>query len=366
MRVHEFFKSPFALLLITFFFLGLVQVYSSSFFHAEENLGNGYFYLVRQTFFVCFGFTLAYFIYAVKTDFFVKYGWALWLFSSFAVLLTLVPGIGVKVGGASRWLPIVPGLRLEPGEFLKLGFCFWLAAIFGPQSTVGFTKLNWYSVLTITLAPFGLLLFQPDFGTFSILVLIFFAVVFALGLKMKWFFISLSLVAPVFYFLVMNVGYRRQRILAYLDPWVDAQGRGYQVIQSMVTFSRGGLLGEGLGHGQGKLFFLPEAHTDFTFAVFGEEWGLVAVVLLLGLYFLIAFLGLKLCNKIEDRFKKILVLSIVMMITLSAMINMGVSLGLLPTKGLTLPFLSYGGSSLLSLSMAFGLLIRYERQANQI
>jgi cell division protein FtsW len=160
----------------------------------------------------------------------------------------------------------------------------------------------------------------------------------------------------------MSVGYRRQRILAYLDPWIDPQGKGYQVIQSMVTFSRGGIFGEGLGYGQGKLFFLPEAHTDFTFAVFGEEWGFIGVFFLLGLYFLIPLFGLKLSNKIENLYKKILVLSLVMMMTFSSLINIGVSLGILPTKGLTLPFLSYGGSSLIMLSLAFGLLIRYERQ----
>jgi cell division protein FtsW len=133
----------------------------------------------------------------------------------------------------------------------------------------------------------------------------------------------------------------------------------------MVTFSRGGLFGEGFGYGQGKLFFLPEAHTDFTFAVFGEEWGFLGVLFLLGLYFLIPLLGLKLSNKIENRYRKILVLSLVMMITFSVLINIGVSLGLLPTKGLTLPFLSYGGSSLIMLSLAFGVLIRFERQENQ-
>jgi cell division protein FtsW len=183
---------------------------------------------------------------------------------------------------------------------------------------------------------------------------------------MKWIAILISAVLPLFYFLVMNVGYRRERILAYLDPWIDAKGRGYQVIQSMVTFSRGGFVGEGLGRGQGKLFFLPEAHTDFTFAVFGEEWGFWGVVILVGLYFLIPVYGFRLFQKLDEKFKKVLILSITIMVTFSAVINMGVSLGLLPTKGLTLPFLSYGGSSIIMLSLAFGLLIRYERQLNQL
>jgi len=312
------------------------------------------------------GISLAFFTYSIKKDIFVRYGWFLWVFAAIGVVLTLIPGIGVKVGGAARWLPIMGGLRFEPGEFLKLGFCFWLASLFDSDSTEIFSRLKWYWVVVLTMVPLGLLLRQPDFGTFAILIMIFFAVVFAMGLKVKWIIISISLVLPIFYFLVMSVGYRRERILAYLDPWLDPQGRGYQVIQSMVTFSRGGFWGEGLGQGQGKLFFLPEAHTDFTFAVFGEEWGFWGVILLVGLYFLIPVHGFKLFQKVDTKFKKVLVLSIVIMVTLSAIINMGVSLGLLPTKGLTLPFLSYGGSSMIMLSFAFGLLIRYERQANRI
>jgi len=312
------------------------------------------------------GICLAFFTYSIKKDIFVRYGWFLWVFAAIGVVLTLIPGIGVKVGGAARWLPIMGGLRFEPGEFLKLGFCFWLASLFDSDSTEIFSRLKWYWVVVLTMVPLGLLLRQPDFGTFAILIMIFFAVVFAMGLKVKWIIISISLVLPIFYFLVMSVGYRRERILAYLDPWLDPQGRGYQVIQSMVTFSRGGFWGEGLGQGQGKLFFLPEAHTDFTFAVFGEEWGFWGVILLVGLYFLIPVHGFKLFQKVDTKFKKVLVLSIVIMVTLSAIINMGVSLGLLPTKGLTLPFLSYGGSSMIMLSFAFGLLIRYERQANRI
>lgn len=363
MVARDFFKSPFFLLLLCFFCLGLVQVFSSSFITAQESLGNGYFYLARQFIFMIFGMLLAFLIYYIEDDIFIKFGWIIWLIAGVAVALTLIPGLGVKVGGATRWLPIAFGIRLEPSEFLKLGFCFWLASLFGAKSTVGFDRITWPWLSFLTLVPFLLVLQQPDFGTFAILVLLFFVVVFALGLRIKWVAISLATLVPVFYFLVMSVGYRRQRILAYLDPWIDPQGRGYQVIQSMVTFSRGGFFGEGIGRGQGKLFFLPEAHTDFTFSVFGEEWGLVGVGFLMFLYFLIPVMGLKLLNRVDTLFQKVLVLSITSMVTFSAIINMGVVLGLLPTKGLTLPFLSYGGSSIVMLSLAFGILIRYERRA---
>jgi cell division protein FtsW len=362
--LRVFFKSPFFLILLTFYCLGLIQVFSSSYFLAQETFDHGFFYFFRQAIFILLGLSLAFCVYFFKGHFFEKYGWLLWLGSCILVLLTLVPGFGVKVGGASRWLSLGGGFRVEPSEFLKLGFCFWLASLFDPQRTKGFSKIPWYGKFFLTLLPFVLLLFQPDFGSFAVLVLLFISTVFVMGLKLKWFLMTAGFVLPLFYFLVMTVEYRKQRVLSYLDPWLDPQGRGYQVIQSMATFSRGGWWGEGFGQSQGKLFFLPEAHTDFTFAIFGEEWGFLGVVGLLSLYFLIPFFGFKKIKSFPLGYPQILGFCCLMMVTLSALINMGVSLGLLPTKGLTLPFLSYGGSSLMMLSLAFGLLIRYERQSS--
>jgi cell division protein FtsW len=166
---------------------------------------------------------------------------------------------------------------------------------------------------------------------------------------------------PAFYLLVMRVPYRRDRVLGFLDPWADPEQKGFQVIQSMLSFHSGGITGAGLGQGQGKLFFLPEAHTDFTLAVFGEEMGYVGFLCLLTLYGYVVLRGFQISLKCESIFRKALALGISMTFGLSVFINAGVVMGLLPTKGLTLPFLSYGGSSIVTLCFMFGLLLNLER-----
>jgi cell division protein FtsW len=170
---------------------------------------------------------------------------------------------------------------------------------------------------------------------------------------------------PAFYLLVMRVPYRRARVLAFMDPWADPEQKGFQVIQSMLSFHSGGVTGAGLGQGQGKLFFLPEAHTDFTLAVMGEEIGFIGVVLVLALYGYVVMRGFQIAIRCENPFRKALALGISMTFALSIFINCGVVMGLLPTKGLTLPFLSYGGSSLMTLCLMFGLLLNIEKNLIQ-
>ncbi|MGE3757541.1 MAG: FtsW/RodA/SpoVE family cell cycle protein, partial [Pseudobdellovibrionaceae bacterium] len=172
---------------------------------------------------------------------------------------------------------------------------------------------------------------------------------------------ALAIAIPAFYILVMSVPYRRARVLGFLDPWSDPESKGFQVIQSMLSFHSGGLTGVGLGQGQGKLFFLPEAHTDFTLAVLGEEMGFVGFILLMFLYGFIVFKGFQIAIRTGSPFRKAVALGLTMTFALTVFINVGVVLGILPTKGLTLPFLSYGGSSLLTKSLMFGFLLAIER-----
>lgn len=357
-------RSPFFLLQLALVGIGLIQVFSTSFIFASDLMASSYYFFIRQSLFVVMGLIITLLVAQLDLQKVKEYGWLLWPACVLAVLLTLVPGIGVKVGGAARWIQGPFGLRLEPSEFLKVGFCLWLASIFCIQEIKIFVKFKWYVTLALSLIPIALLLKQPDFGSVAVLVLIFFTVLFAMGLKLKWFVFSVMGLAPVFYFLVMQVSYRRERILGFLDPWTDPQGRGFQVIQSMMTFSRGGLSGEGFGQGQGKLFFLPEAHTDFTLAVLGEELGFIGFVVLLSLYLGVTLLGFQLVVRLKDQFSKILALGLTLFFTFSSIINMGVVMGLLPTKGLTLPFLSYGGSSMLTMSLTFGILMLLERQTH--
>lgn len=355
----RYLSSSLFLAIITLIGIGLVQVYSSSFIFAIESYGDGLFFFKRQLIFALLGFITLVATIHIPFKFIEKYGWALWGVAILGLAATYVPGLGVRVGGAMRWLKLPMGIRLEPGEFLKIAFSVWFASLLVKKSNL-LGRIKWPWLLLITVTPLALLLKQPDFGTFAIVLIVGITLLFAFGLQWKYIIAALSVVIPAFYFLVMTVPYRRARVLAFLDPWSDPAQKGFQVIQSMLSFHSGGLSGVGLGKGQGKLFFLPEAHTDFTLAVLGEEMGFVGFVAILALYGFIVIRGIQIAVKTEDVFKKSLALGLSVTFGLSVFINAGVAMGLLPTKGLTLPFLSYGGSSLISLCFMFGLVLNIE------
>lgn len=339
--------------------IGLVQVYSSSFIFAIESYGDGLFFFKRQLFFVGLSAIGLFCVTAIPYRWIEKWGAALWLVAISGLMLTFVPGVGVRVGGALRWLSLPGGFRFEPSELMKISFPLFLAAFVNRQGT--WLERVPKSVFFILLAgPFFLLLKQPDFGTFAILVCVGFAILFAFGLRWKWIFAGSAILTTAFYFLVMTVPYRKARILSFLDPWADPEQKGFQVIQSLLSFHSGGLSGVGLGQGQGKLFFLPEAHTDFTLAVLGEEMGFLGFAALLLIYGFIVFRCFQLAIRAENSFSKVLALGSGLVFGFSVFVNAGVIMGLLPTKGLTLPFLSYGGSSLFCLSLMMGLLINLE------
>jgi cell division protein FtsW len=223
---------------------------------------------------------------------------------------------------------------------------------------------RWTLFATLIVAPLGLLLLQPDFGSLIICSTVLLTLLFCFGLKRRYIIGSLAVLIPLFYFMVIMVPYRRARILAFLDPWSDPGKGGFQVIQSLLSLYSGGLWGAGLGQGQGKLFFLPEAHTDFTLAVLGEEMGFAGVGFVLFLFTFLIFRGFQISAKAPSRFAQAVALGLTVAFSLQVIINMGVVMGLLPTKGLTLPFLSYGGSSLLINALCFGILLNIGRHSN--
>lgn len=339
--------------------VGLVQVYSSSYIFAIESYGDGLYFFKRQLIFAAGALVVLLATAQIPVRTIQKYGWTLWVAATFLIAMTFVPGLGVRVGGALRWIQLPLGLRFEPGELLKIAFPLLFASLLRREDNF-LGKVKWPWLVLMLAAPFVLLLKQPDFGTFAILTMVGFGLLFSFGLRWKYIAGALTFVVPAFYVLVMMVPYRRARVLAFLDPWADPEQKGFQVIQSMLSFSSGGLTGAGLGQGQGKLFFLPEAHTDFTLAVFGEEMGFVGFVLLLALYGFVVFRAVQIAMKSEDPFARAASLGLGLTFGLGVFINSGVVMGLLPTKGLTLPFLSYGGSSLLTFSFLFGLLLALE------
>ncbi len=351
------------LVLFALIMFGLIQVYSSSFIFAHEKFGDGFYFFKRQLIFAAIGFAVMIGLWRAPSKWVEKWGIYLAPLSIVALFLTIVPGIGVKVGGATRWLPGIMGVRIEPCEIYKVALPFLLATFFVyDQNRLG--RWKWLVRALAVGLPLLIFMKQPDFGSFTMCILMIATVIFVFGFPWKYLAASVVLAIPLFYFLVMTVPYRKARLMTFLDPWQDPMGNGFQVIQSMLTFHSGGLMGSGLGDGQGKLFFLPEAHTDFTLAVLGEELGFLGFFTLMLAYGYLVVRGLQIANRVESLFFKVLSLGLVVCFAYSVMINTGVVLGLLPTKGLTLPFLSYGGASLVMTCVLFGVLLNSQRQCN--
>ena len=355
----KFFSSSLFLSLVALFGIGLMQVYSSSYIFATESYGDGLYFFKRQLIFTLIAAVVLVVSTQLPLKFVKKWAWVLWPASFLLLLATFIPGIGVRVGGALRWIQLPGGFRFEPSEISKIAFCFLAASLVCRKENF-LSRFKWGWIALMILIPLAILNVQHDFGSLFIICLVAVALLFTFGMNLKWLVAAGLASLPVFYFAVWNYPYRRARIEAFLDPWSDPAKKGFQVIQSMLSVHSGGLSGVGLGQGQGKLFFLPEAHTDFTMAVFFEEMGFIGVVAILALYGFVVFKGFQVAIKEEDPFKKTLVLGLITTFAFSVFINIGVVMGLVPTKGLTMPFMSYGGSSLLVLSFLFGTILNIE------
>jgi cell division protein FtsW len=339
--------------LITF---GLIQVYSSSYIFAIDKYGDGLMFFKKQLFFVALGCGVLLFLMKIPFQWIEKWGWTVWAVAVVGLLLTFIPGLGVRVGGAQRWIPLGFGFRFEPCELMKVSLPLVLAT-FAAQRDDLWGKWTWPLRALIVMGPISLLLLQPDFGSFTICMMVLGTILFTCGLPWKYIMASLIVATPTFYFLVMNVPYRKARVLAFLDPFKNPESSGFQLIQSMLSFHSGGLSGTGIGNGQGKLFFLPAAHTDFTLAVLGEELGFIGFILLLSAYGFLVWRCFQLSFSLKTIERQVLALGLTVTFAYSVFVNVGVTLGLLPTKGLTLPFLSYGGSSLIINCFLFGVLL---------
>lgn len=351
------------ILLLVFFLsgLGLVQVYSSSYIFATEHYENGLLFFKKQALFTAIGLILILCLSFLSWSKTRLIGITLWFLSSFALILTLVPELSVEVGGATRWLQLPFGFRIQPSEWFKITspFAFVYFMVLREKWPLH-SYLYWaISIFSFTLPVLALIL-QPDFGSVVLFLTLIFSIFFIMGLKWRYVFLSMLSIFASFYALIVTQPYRLERVKSFLDPWNDPFGSGFQVIQSLLSFHSGGFFGQGLGYGQGKLFFLPEAHTDFTFSVFGEELGFIGFIFLILSYGALSFYGMKVVLKTEDLSKRIVAFSLIFLFVLSTLTHMGVNLGLLPPTGLVLPFLSYGGNALICTLISFGWIIQIE------
>ena len=337
--------------------IGLVMVYSASAITAQDKLHDALHYLKRQAVAAVIG--LGAMLLAMKVGYrrLARWAWPLLLLAGVSLVLLLVPGLGVSVGGARRWLR-VPGISFQPAELAKFAWAVFLAySLAKKKEKVAIFSVGVLPHLVICGGLVGLCMLQPDFGSSVALIFLMGVMLFAAGAKVGY-LVGLVLAAvPFAYVAISSSPYRMKRILAFTDPWAHRHDVGYQVAESLMSIGSGGVWGLGLGNGLQKLYFLPEAHTDFIFSILGEETGLVGVLTVAGLYGIVIWRGLKAALGASEPFGTYLGLGITSLVAFQALVNMSVTMGLVPTKGLTLPFISYGGSSLIILMGAAGVLL---------
>jgi cell division protein FtsW len=352
-----------ALLLLT---LGLVMVYSASIATSESARftgGQASWYLARHAAFLAASVVAAAVAFQVPLRAWQRA--APWLFVAGVVLLALVlvPGIGREVNGARRWLPL-GFVNLQPSELMKVAVVLYAADYTVRKHALMHSfRRGLLPMLAVMLVVGWLLLREPDFGAFVVICAIAMGTLFLGGMNGKWFAGLVGLAAAGFAVLVVSSPYRIQRIFGFMDPWADAFGRGYQLSHSLIAFGRGEWLGVGLGGSVEKLHYLPEAHTDFLLAVIGEELGFVGVAVVVGLFAWLCLRAFAIGRRaalLERSFGALVAQGIAVWFGVQAFINMGVNLGVLPTKGLTLPFMSFGGSALLANCVALAILLRVD------
>jgi cell division protein FtsW len=342
--------------------VGLTMVLSTSYLYAQERFGDGIYFFRKQL--IAGGAGLVGLVIGslVPVALLRRLAYPLLAVTLVVLILVLIPGIGVMRGGARRWL-MLPGFAFQPGELAKLALVFYLAHSMARKQD----KIKTFSVgvlphLIVAGAVLGVLLLQPDFGTALILAVLLYLMLFVGGARIPHLLGTAALALPVLGYVMLTAEYRLRRLMTFMDPWRDASSSGFQVIQSLIAFGSGQLWGRGLGESRQKLFYLPEAHTDFVYSVIGEEMGLLGALAVLALFGIILMRGLRLTSKIEEPFEQYLAFGLTVLLGMQGLVHMGVVMGLMPTKGLVLPFISYGGSALVVNLAEVGLLLGLSRR----
>ncbi len=357
-------RSVLLLIVLALLCTGVVMIYSTSAVYAQDKYADNYHFLYRQLMWCAFG--ILGFLFMLRMDYHRMAKASRWLVPLVLVLLVcvLVPPFSRAAGGAKRWIHLGP-LSFQVSELAKFTVIAYLADFLARKQDCTCNFWKGFMPPGLMLCAFlGLIMLQPDLGAVIAISLVA-VILFYLG-RVRLAYLGAAFLAslPALYLFIFRVPYRRRRILAFLNPWDDPQGIGFQIIQSFIALGSGGIHGLGLGQSRQKLFYLPEAHTDFIFSIIGEEMGLIGTVTICVLFFAFLILGIRIAMKAMDLFGCLLAAGIVSMISLQAIINIGVVTGSLPTKGLPLPFISFGGSSLLVNLMSLGMLMNIAKQAS--
>lgn len=343
--------------------VGMIMVYSASAIWADYKFNDSFFFAKRQLLFAGLGIIAMFFI--MNIDYWTWKTWSkvILIICFLLLVIVLIPGVGLVRGGARSWLGI-GAFSVQPSEFMKLAMIAFLAKFLSEnQKKITSFKKGLVPSLSLVFVAFGMIMLQPDLGTGAVMVGTCVVMIYVAGARISH-FVGLGLLGVAgFVALILSAPYRIKRITAFLNPWEDPLGSGFQIIQSLYAIGPGGLLGMGLGQSRQKFFYLPEPQTDFIFAILAEELGFIGGTFVLLLFTLLLWRGIRIALGAPDLFGSFLAVGIIAMIAIQVIINIGVVIGLMPVTGITLPFLSYGGSSLTLMLMAVGVLLNISRYA---
>jgi cell division protein FtsW len=343
--------------------LGVVMVFNVSYFPGEERYGDSLQFFRKHVLSIGLGTLVAVVASRLSSDACRRWAYPLLLVSLVGLVLVLVPGIGVARGGARRWVSLGL-LNLQPSELAKFALVPYLALSFVRKGErLGTFAHGVLSHCLVVGVMAGLILLEPDFGTAALVGTLLVVMLFVGGVPVRHLAVPALAALPLVVYAVLTEGYRMKRFLAFLNPDLDPLGINFQLKQSFIAFGSGGLWGVGLGESRQKMFYLPEAHTDFIFSVVGEELGLAGALLVLGLFAVVGLRGFRIAVRHPDPFASLLAFGLTLSLVLQAAVNVGVVLGCLPTKGLALPFLSYGGSAMVVALAQTGVLVALAREA---
>ena len=344
---------------------GILMIYSASYVWAEYKFHDPYKFVKTQLFFLLISYILIYFILKIPYQKYLSKANLIFFLCLSLLILVLIPGIGTIRNGSRSWFGL-GGFGIQPSEFTKLGMIIFTSKYLSHNEKVlKNIKTGVFPILGVLLLIFGLIMLQPDFGTGVIIVISIIVLLFISGVNMSFFiklgFLGLLGVAG----LIIVAPYRMKRIISFLNPWSDPLGSGFQIIQSLYAIGPGGLLGLGLGNSIQKHFYLPEPQTDFIFAIISEEFGFLGILIVASLFILIIARGFHISIHCEDKFGKYLAFGITFQLAFQTLLNLMVVVGLIPVTGVTLPFLSYGGSSLLITMVSMGILLNISKYNEQ-
>jgi cell division protein FtsW len=361
-------KSPdFILLIVTLILVtaGTVMIYSSSSILAMERYKDGQYFLKKQAFFVCIGVTTMLFLSRIHYSKLKHLAYPAVIVSAILLALVLIPHVGIRAGGATRWLKM-GFFSFQVTEMVKMVVVLFLAQYLTRKANqLKEFKRGIMIPLATVVCLVCLILLEPDFGTAVIIMITMMFMLYLAGSRIVHLAGLASLFLPMGLWLVMHKSYRMERLMTFLDPWRDPGKSGFQIIQSLLSFGSGGSFGVGIGDGMQKLFYLPEPHTDFILSIIAEESGFFGVALVIVLFTLLILRGFWIAFKASDRFGTYLAAGLTMVLALEAFINIAGVMGLVPLKGLALPFLSYGGTSLIMSLVAVGILLNISAQAKR-